>query len=631
MSLTSFNENQCKDLSIRIERTVLPKMGINSRTSRAVVYGPPLLGGMNFPCIATIQDRLGLVNILKHLRHDSEIGTEIRTLLSAHQLHTGAMSPLLDDPMLELPHMKNGWINSIRNGLRRLGGQLWIEDLWTPERQRVGDVSLMEAFCRLPRVKPREIKDANHCRLFLRAITLSDITDMNGDCIPLEYLEGRARLDSPLLWPRQPQPTKKMWTTFRRLIREAFCSDHNFRRGEPYELDSPLGRWRHAPVHSYHDAYRTDDRLYLKCRCDITGALSFQCFEHTTPPPPSPSEYEQEDFDVNEYEARYLRVDDVTSLPTAAHPIDIEVYDGEAVPLQPYTAPNPPAQPTVSRPYYSEHNTAALDTAPVLTAVSDGSVDPVTGATGYSWIIAAPEKAGYMTDAEPIYSDPRTMTSYRAELHGLYKLLSSLKTNYRTRRIELWCDSESAIDLLNNPTEPTPEELTKAEGDLLTAIKRLLRQFPTITLKHVRGHQLKHTRWANLSFEAQLNEDCDSAAKTAMRASTPPTTRPEPIAGSRAQLFLNNLLVSTDYKNAISCAAHYPALRERMMDHFAWTAADFNSINFDAIESVKRKLPYNQSLQISKMLHHYSNTGKWRRKYGEEGGCPSCDEEIETH
>mmetsp|Transcript_9866 Transcript_9866/g.22462 ORF Transcript_9866/g.22462 Transcript_9866/m.22462 type:complete len:97 (+) Transcript_9866:405-695(+) len=80
MSLTSFDEKRCKDLSIRIERMVLPKMGINSHTSRAVVYGPPIFGGMNFPFIETIQYRLGLMNILKHLRHDSEIGTEIRTL-----------------------------------------------------------------------------------------------------------------------------------------------------------------------------------------------------------------------------------------------------------------------------------------------------------------------------------------------------------------------------------------------------------------------------------------------------------------------------------------------------------------------------------------------------------------------
>ena len=271
MSLTSFNENQCKAISKRIERIVLPKMSINSRTSRAVVYGPTILGGMNFPCIQTTQDRLGIMNLLKHLRHDSEIGTDIRALISAHQLHSGALSPILDDPTLELPHMINGWIKSIRSGLRRLNGQLWIEGAWTPERQRVGDVSLMEAFCRLPRVTRDQLEKANHCRLFLRAITLSDITTMDGDYIPQEYMNGTVRLDSPLLWPRQPQPTKKMWNIFRRLIREAFCTLHNYRSPDPYKLDSPLGRWRHASPHTYHSAYRTSDRLYLKCRCDITA------------------------------------------------------------------------------------------------------------------------------------------------------------------------------------------------------------------------------------------------------------------------------------------------------------------------------------------------------------------------
>ena len=421
-----------------------------------------------------------------------------------------------------------------------------------------------------------------------------------------------------------------MWNVFRRLIRQAFCTRHNYRARSPYALDSPLGRWRHVAPHSYHSAYRTDDRLYLKCRCDITGDLSFQCFERTTPPPPSPGEYEEEGFDANDYETRYLRADDVTSLPTKAHPIEIEVYEDEAIPLHDYTAPSQSNPPPTNRPYYSEHNLSALNNASVLTAVCDGSVDPATGAAGYSWIIAAPEKTGYMTDAEPIHSDPRTMTSYRAELHGIYKLLSSLRANYRTKRIELWCDSESAIDLLNDPTELTPEDLTKAEGDLLTAIKRLLRHFPTITLKHVRGHQLRHTLFENLSFEAQMNEKCDVAAKEAMRASTLPEARPEPITGSRAQLYLNNLLVSTDYTSAISRAAHYPALRQRMMEQFDWTEADFNNINFDAIESVKRKLPFNKSLQISKMLHKYTNTGEWRKKYGEEGGCPSCEEELET-
>ena len=133
---------------------------------------------------------------------------------------------------------------------------------------------------------------------------------------------------------------------------------------------------------------------------------------------------------------------------------------------------------------------------------------------------------------EPIRSDPRTMTSYRAELHGIYKLLCALrKGGYSTARIELWCDSESAIDLLNDPTDLTPEALTKAEGDLLTALTRTLRSFPNITLKHVRGHQLRNTSYQNLPFEAQLNEDCDVAAKGAMRTNIPTTSRPEPIGG----------------------------------------------------------------------------------------------------
>ena len=388
----------------------------------------------------------------------------------------------------------------------------------------------MEAFCKLPGITPAQLNKANHCRLFLRAITLSDITDMDGEYIPWEYLSGRDRLDSPLTWPRQPQPTAAMWVEFRRLIRLAFCTEHNFRSDAPYKLDSPLGRWRHAPIHSYHPAYRTEDRLYLTCRCYVTGELSFHCYEHTTPPPPSPSAYDRDDFDMNDYEPRFVRIEDASSLPTMAHPTELEILDDRAVPLYDYVPPMQPARQETARPFYSEHNPSIMPSAEVLTAVSDGSVDPHTGAAGYAWIISAPDREGYVRDAEPIRSDPRRMTSYRAELHGIHKLLHALRVGgFRTSRIELWCDSESAIDLLNNPADPTPEDLTKAEGDLVTAITRSLRSFPNISLKHVRGHQLRTTAYENLNFEAQLNEDCDTAAKQAMRTAVLTSSRPAPV------------------------------------------------------------------------------------------------------
>ncbi|EJK67092.1 hypothetical protein THAOC_11923 [Thalassiosira oceanica] len=451
ISLTSFSKKQCKELTKMIKHTILPKMGINACISRPVLYGPTILGGMNYPCIQTFQDRLGIMNIMKHLRHDSEIGTEIQALVSAHQLHSRAILPLLDDPSIDLLHMENGWIKSIRDSLRRLGGQLWIEDAyWAPKRQRVGDVSLMEAFCKLPGITP------------------------------------------------------------------------------------------------------TEDGLYLTCRCYVRDELSFHCYEHTPPPPPpSPSAYDKDDFDMNDYEPRFVRIkDNVSSLPTAAHPTEIDIHDDRAVPLYDYVPPMQPAWQETARPFYSEHILPIMASTEVLTAV------------------------------------------------------------------------ESAIDLLNNPADPTPEVLTKAEGDLLTAITRSLRSFPNISLKHVHGHQLRTTAYENLTFEAQLNEDCDVAAKQAMRTDVLTSSRPEPTDGSRAQLYLGNLMVSTDYQTAITHAAHYPALRERMMEKFDWTASDFDKINFDAIESVKLRLPYMKSLQISKMLHNYSNTGSQREKYGYEGGCP---------
>ena len=45
----------------------------------------------------------------------------------------------------------------------------------------------MEAFSQLPNATRGQLEKANHCRLFLKAITLSDITNMDGDSIPTSF------------------------------------------------------------------------------------------------------------------------------------------------------------------------------------------------------------------------------------------------------------------------------------------------------------------------------------------------------------------------------------------------------------------------------------------------------------
>ena len=82
--------------------------------------------------------------------------------------------------------------------------------------------------------------------------------------------------------------------------------------------------------------------------------------------------------------------------------------------------------------------------------------------------------------------------------------------------------------------------MTVAEGDIVKATKDLLPQFPNLAIKHVKGHQTDHTRYENLTFEAQLNEDCGTTAKDTMRNQSHPETRPAPIEGRRATLYLDN-------------------------------------------------------------------------------------------
>ncbi|EJK58255.1 hypothetical protein THAOC_21639, partial [Thalassiosira oceanica] len=72
-------------------------------------------------------------------------------------------------------------------------------------------------------------------------------------------------------------------------------------------------------------------------------------------------------------------------------------------------------------------------------------------------------------------------------------------------------------------------------------------------------------------------------------------------------------MVSADYQTAITHAAHYPTLRERMMEKFDWTPSDLYEVAPDIKDA-------------SQLFQHWKPTRKvWLRS-----GCPSCAEPLET-
>ena len=117
--------------------------------------------------------------LVKTLAMGGEIGTDLKITLSAAQLTSGLVTPILDDTELDLPHLEDGVILHLRSTLKKLNGNLHIEKVWTPSLQREGDKSIMEVFAHIPTKLPdgrtnasatklkRIMQNANTCRLSL--------------------------------------------------------------------------------------------------------------------------------------------------------------------------------------------------------------------------------------------------------------------------------------------------------------------------------------------------------------------------------------------------------------------------------------------------------------------------------
>ena len=125
------------------------------------------------------------------------------------------------------------------------------------------------------------------------------------------------------------------------------------------------------------------------------------------------------------------------------------------------------------------------------------------------------------------------------------------KKGFSNTPIEMWCNNEAVVNVLNDERELNITDLDMAESDLVKAGKELMKRLTKVTLQHVKGHQTNKMRYEDLTFEAQLNEDCDKEAKERMRKGTETGTRPKPTAGSKTMLYLKNNLVTTKMEEQI--------------------------------------------------------------------------------
>ena len=119
-------------------------------------------------------------------------------------------------------------------------------------------------FANIPGARRRDLDKCNQVRLYLRVITVADITHESGGYIPDHTLTGEWQSGSDLEWPRQPCPPKEFWATFRQYKRLTVsqCTEASQPAHYSMTLDVPLGTWHHVERHARFTCYWTASAIY---------------------------------------------------------------------------------------------------------------------------------------------------------------------------------------------------------------------------------------------------------------------------------------------------------------------------------------------------------------------------------
>ena len=175
--------------------------------------------------------------MLKHLHWDRTTGNDILIVLSAIQLVLGLCEPIFEDVNTDVSYVGKSWLLQLQGRLCAMKGQMWVEHQWSPYLQRFHNQSLMKEFSNIDGITIGKLDRANHCRMYIKCITISDLAHVSGVHIPGNRMNGKCCAPSTLIWPQLPRPPPKYCQVFRWCIRQVFSSIR-----QPGRLNSLTGK-----------------------------------------------------------------------------------------------------------------------------------------------------------------------------------------------------------------------------------------------------------------------------------------------------------------------------------------------------------------------------------------------------
>jgi hypothetical protein len=86
--------------------------------------------------------------------------------------------------------MESKWLKSVQSNLQYVNGSIELDQKHIPGTKRIHDCYIMDAILASNQFSDQETQRINYCRLYLQAITLSDLTLASGTKLDLAMLCG---------------------------------------------------------------------------------------------------------------------------------------------------------------------------------------------------------------------------------------------------------------------------------------------------------------------------------------------------------------------------------------------------------------------------------------------------------
>ena len=479
-----------------------------------------------------------------------------------------------------------------------------------PPLQREHDSYIMDHVLNSNHYTPAEVRRLNYCRLYLNAVTVSDLANPDGMTLDLAFLEGRISTRRSLLAKygvHQERPSKNEWRLWRRANLLWGTIDGRLRQ--------PLGKWIHILLdcRRHYFAYQFEHRVWIRAldnptmyseysahRCLISAIANAMSLSANSP------------IKHDRSKSTTIRMTGVGPsaipathsfhhLPPTGQP---DTFDAYVQTMKAWERELLQLVDLRMEPYEF-----CVELQPYFKAGCDGSVRPISQHSAFGWSIRAERGT---TAAQGMGPAPGSKpTSNRAEAYGMLSIMrffiriAEYTDMHRSWRGTIGTDSQSLLDTLSGKdvdpqAEDTPVSLHGSkvvldvlcpEWDILIEIQKSMEQLPNVNLEYVQGHQDRDKPYHTLYTMSQLIVDADRKAAQfqdehgAYRGIVPLTP-----GGSVRLLGPHGTITTLDYVKKLRYTAVEAPLRLYMLKKYEWCPDIYNSVNWEAHGVALQKL-----------------------------------------